>query len=986
MIAMRILKPHEKESKALVLFLISIFFFAAASAQTKTIKGTITDAKGSPLAGASITLQQGAGGTFSDTSGNFQIDVPAGAEALVISNVGFRTEVVDIKTRTEVIVTLQEGGNNTLEDVVVIGYGTEKKKDVTGALATVNEKNFNRGFISNPVKQIQGKVAGLVITQPNGDPNADLIIRLRGQTSLSGGQNPLIVVDGVPLDNSSQLQNIPPGDIESYNVLKDASAAAIFGSRGANGVIMITTKKGKAGKSVVEYNGLAGADMIAKKPDLLNASEYRSQLTDNTFDKGGNTDWWDEMTRTGVTQSHNLSVSGGTGSFNYRASASYLNQTGIVINTGKNEIGLRFNAEQKALNDRLDIQLGIMNSHVNRKYIDYQTWQVINNSPPTYPVYNEDGSYFTYYSQDVYNPVATQNLETNAARDNFTQLYGTINYEIISGLKIGAFGAMNYYNYEKDYYVPVLPGVGNINSGSKSDADANSQRGDIHINYAGLWNKHSLTFTGVYEYNHFSNINFGAYGQQYLVDNLGVNALQNGNAATNVINSYRDESRLISFVGRASYNYNSKYYATVSFRRDGSSKFGTNNRWGNFPSASVAWRIGQESFIKDNVSWIDELKLSAGFGITGNQDAISPYNTLLTLGTGSRYYDAASNTYPVSYTPTQNANPYLQWEERHGKNIGLNLAVLKSRFTADINVFNDETRKLLFNYSVPTPPFFVNNILANVGTMSNKGVEIQLAADIVRSKLVTWNLSGQITFIKTRIDALSGTYTGVNLKTDHIGAGLDYTNAHYLTYLQVGYAPYVFYLLHSTGITDDGKELFDDKKGGQVTADATSEDMKNYIDPSPKFTYGFSNTLNVGNWSLNFFFQGVAGQKVYNNTNAVLADINRLPGKNILREGLTNGLKFGPVMSDRWLEDASFLRLDNITLGYAFTKIPSIQSLRVFVTATNLFVITKYNGLDPEIRTGNSYANRNYIDLSYGPDGFYPRSRNVSLGVSVSFK
>ncbi|HUB61790.1 MAG TPA: SusC/RagA family TonB-linked outer membrane protein [Puia sp.] len=978
----------------LLFFFVLLLCHVQAIAQSRTIRGKITDETGGPVAGASVTA--GTAGVSTHEDGTFELTVPSGVHFLVISHIGFTPQQVDIHGKEEISVKLTKEDKNSLNDVVVVGYGTARKKDVTGAVASISEKDFNQGVITDPVLQIQGKVAGLVITQPNGDPNGDLIIRLRGQASLSGGQTPLIVVDGVPLDNANQLQNIPPGDIASYDILKDASAAAIYGSRGANGVIIINTKRAGVGKPHLEYTGTASMEKIAKSEHLLSATQYKEVIPSSAlsaFDKGGNTDWWNAMMRTGSSQNHVLSLSGTSNTgFSYRGSVSYLDQQGIVINTGKTEVGVRLNAEQKALNDRLVVQIGILNTHVTRKYIDYQLWQVVNNSPPTYPVYNPDGSYFQYYSQDVYNPVAAQSLETNGDKETFSQLYGTVNYELLKGFKIGAAGDLHYFNTETQYYQPVLPGVGNVNSGNQAESDADSRRGELHANYAATWGKNNFAATGVYEYNYYTTDNFSAAGTDYLIDQLGANALQFGNAQLNAINSYKDETKLISFLGRVTYNYDSRYYLTASFRRDGSSKFGVDNRWGDFPSASAAWRISQENFARD-ISWLNELKLSAGYGVTGNQDAITPYNTLLTLSSGSRYYDAVSGTYPVSYSVAQNPNPYLQWEEVKGRNVGLNFSVLNFRLNGDINVYNNTTDKLLFDYSVPTPPFFVSTILANVGTMSNKGVEIQLNGDIVRKKDFTWNLSGQITFIQTRIVNLSGNFDGVKLSTNHIGAGTDYTyngggnfTSAILTYLQVGYSPYVFFLPHEVGVrASDGRELFADGKGGTVISDSVTDAMRNYIDPAPKFTYGFTNTFTYKNWNLNIFMRGVYGEKIYNNTEAVLNDNSRLPGKNVLLEAVKNGIQ-GVAQSDRWLEPASFLRLDNMTLGYTIRNMKGFENFRVFVTGSNLWVITRYEGLDPEIRNGDAYLNRNYIDLSYGADGYYPRSRSVAIGLNFGLK
>ncbi len=669
-----------------VLLCIPAFFAGiAVQAQNKTITGKVTDDKGAPVQGASILIKNSTQGTSTDIEGNFSFSVPSSATTLTVSFIGFATQEVSITGQTNVSVTILPE-SSTLNDVIVVGYGTARRKDVTGAVASVGAKDFNQGVVSNPMQQIQGKVAGLVITQPGGDPNQDVIIRLRGQTSLTGGQTPLIVVDGVPLDDPNQISNIPAGDIASYDVLKDASATAIYGSRGANGVIIINTKKGHAGRAQVDYSGTIGMDKQAKKFNLLNAAEYKATLGPDasSYDKGGNTDWQDAVSRTALTQGHNLAVSGGTEKFNYRGSVSYLDQQGIIINSGKQEVGLRFNAQQKALNNKLDIQYGIVNTVTNRKLADYNLFLFMINTPPTYPVHNSDGSYFGYYDFNLQNPVAQQEMQINTVKEKFSQLYGTVNYEIIKDLKIGVTGSLSNWDKLQDFFQPSLPlgpGNSNVNNGSKFTENKYSKKGDIHLNYLKDFDKHTIAVTLVHEYNDFNYNNYSASGREFLLEQNNNNSLGNGNSARNQIGSYRDEYQLASFLGRISYNYNSKYFLTASLRRDGSSKFGANNKWGNFPAISAAWRLSQEEFIKD-ITWINELKLSGGYGVTGNQDAIDPYRTLLLLSGSGRYYNPTTptNAYPQSYSPSQNANPDLRWEERHGMNIGLDFSLFNSNY------------------------------------------------------------------------------------------------------------------------------------------------------------------------------------------------------------------------------------------------------------------------------------------------------------------
>ncbi len=951
--------------------------------QQRSVTGRVTDSSNSPLADATVSVVGKSINTKTKGDGSFTINVPSSANQLKITYVGYQDKTISI-TSDNLTVNMTAATSN-LSDVVVIGYGTARRKDVTGAVAAVSSKNFNQGVVTNPIQQIQGKVSGLVITVPGGDPNSSPIIRLRGQTSLTGGQTPLIVVDGVPLDDPNQLNNIPPGDIASYDVLKDASATAIYGSRGANGVIIVNTKRGQSGQVKVDYDAYVGVEKQSKKYDFLSGDEWRKAVKDpGSFDKGANTDWQDEINRTALSHSHSLGISGGAKGFNYRGSVSYIDQQGIIINTGKQQLGLRFNAQQRVLDDRLEFQVGAVNTQTNRDLLNYGNISKIFNTPPVYPVYNKDGSYFAFSDFEQFNAVEHLNLETNKAKEYLTLLYGTVNYELIRGLRAGVTGSISHFNRQTSFFQPSYPLEGNNNNASAGNENKDSRKGDIHINYIKDFGKNNFNLTGVYEYNYFTNNAFSGGGQQYLVpENENNNFGSSINPIFNRIGSYKEEYKLISFLGRLNYNYNSKYYVTASLRRDGSSKFGKNNRWGNFPSVDVAWRLSQEDFMK-GIGWISDLKLRAGYGVTGNSDAISPYATNLLYGPSGRYYNAATGSFPQSYSPIQNENPDLRWEERRGKNIGLDFGFLNNRITGDINVFRDKTVNLLFDYTVPVPPFFRDRILANVGTLSNKGVELAVTAQVVRGRKFTWTASGQITFIKTKVESLSGTYRGIKVNTNDIGSGYGVgrgLSSYNITFLKPGYAPYVFYIPHYLGVDKDGNQLLD--SAGKAVPASNENPSKHYIDPNPDFNYGLNNTLTYGSWTLNFFLRGVHGQKIFNNTLLNFENVNRLPGNNVTKEALTNGIKDAATISDLWLQNASYLRLDNATLGYTFPHVSRINNLRVYVAANNLFVITPYRGLDPEIRVAES--NLAYIDVTYYGEAFYPRTRSFTFGVNVSF-
>jgi len=999
-----------------------LLLFLCAMAQTKTITGKVTDDKGQPLSGA-VIVKGTKIGKATDESGAFSIAVPPSAKVLVVSSVGFQSLELDITSGTNFTVALTPA-NAALNDVVVVGYGTAKRKDVTGAVSSISAKDFNGGNIVTPMDQVQGKVPGLVITKPDGDPNSNPVIRLRGQTSLLGNQSPLLVVDGIILDNYEVLSSIPAGDIVSYDFLKDASATSIYGSRGANGVILISTVKGKAGATQVDYTGSVAVSKDAKYYDLLNAHDFLAQAQklgydtasiDNQGGRGTSTDWQKQITQTGYNQNHVLGVSGGTDKFVYHGSLSYQDQTGIVINTSRQLVGLRLNAEQKALNNKLTINYNILISETKHDNVNSNIFYWAYNIAPVIPE-KLNGTDNPIYNYNYVNPVWMENNEVRKSVDGLKQGNVVFNYELMRGLRVGAGGNINRLNTQYNYYLPNIPGAngGILNEAGKYNGNTNSDKGDIHINYNLSTGKHNFSATGVYEYNYYEDDYFSSSASGFPLDINQENALSAGIPSYNKVNSYKEENKLISFLARATYNYDNRYYLAASLRRDGSSKFGTNNQWGYFPSVSAGWRISKEKFLQD-VTWIDELKLNAGYGVTGNADAIGDYNTQLLLSGSVRTYDPTSalNPYPVGYTANQNPNPDLKWEQRVGQNIGLEFSLFKSRISGSLSVFNDKTNNLLYNYGVQTPPNYVSTVLANVGSLTNKGVELGLNFDVVRKKDISWSIGGQITTVHTKVTSLSGSWDGNAVATDQIqlgSAGGQGLSSNPLTFLKVGYSSVVFYLPHYVGHDAAGNQLLD--SAGTKGVNISGNPSYYYIDPTPKFTYGINTSFRYKNWSLAAALYGNSGQKIYDNARLNLANYPRFPGLNVVKETFTNGLTDAPNSSDFWLEKASYLRLSNLTVAYTFPKVAGIQNLRVYVTGSNLFVITSYKGLDPEVSPvsnsggsrasiANSLSNnlastfggvggggtgQAYIDNNYSGGGFYPRARTYTIGVSISVK
>jgi len=1007
------------------------FFSYVASAQTKVITGKVTDAKdGSGLSGVSVLSTGGASKAGSQTTadGSFKITVPAGTTKLVFTIIGYAKQEVTLAGQTTVSVALS-ATSDVLNDVVVIGYGTARKRDITGAVSQISSKDFTTGNLANPLQAIQGKVAGLAITVSGGDPNGIPIVKLRGQNSLSGGSTPLFVVDNVPLDDPSQMTNIPAADIVSYDVLKDVSATAIYGSRGAAGVILITTRRGHSGDPEVSYSGSVSIDNIAHKLPVGNASDISKaygMLNLTAPASNYNTDWQDAMTRSGVSTNHSVSLIGGGKGFSYRGTAFYNNMQGVILNTGKNAAGVNLVLQQKALKDKLDIQTNITYSVTNRQLVNYNEFYSMIASSPLNPVYTSPGVFAP--DNALYaslNPVWAQTQETSVGKEVLSLISGSIDYSILPYLKVGVWGGLNNFTNQVGFYQPVFTAATITNPTAAAGTENRwSTKGNMHINFNKSWGKNSLAVSGVYEYNDYFYNNNAAFGQGYINDNNTFNYLQGGLQKYNFIFSDKEENKLISFLGRAQYNYDSKYYLTVSARQDGSSKFGVNDQWGTFPSVSAAWRISNEKFMK-NVSWVNELKLRGGFGFVGNQDAIGNYQSQLLYSANGNYYNAASGNYLPAYGPTQNANPNLQWERTEGTDVGFDYSLLNNRLSGTFSYFSNKTDKLLNNYQVPfpAPGFVVNTILANVGTMTNKGLEFVVNYNIIRKHDFSWTIGGNIATVKSKVISLSGSYSNgiktYQVATDHqlqasaLGQGLSTSP---LTYFQIGYTPYVFDIAHFTGFNSARQETFD--AGGGTTTTNPLNAVPHFIDPSPKFNYAITNSFSYQDWGLSFILRGVAGQKIYDNTRMIMSRVSYVNGANILKEAISdNDLTSGPEVSDLFLEKAGYLRLDNLTLSKNF-KVAGIRSLRVYLAANNLFVITKYVGFDPEIKNSATvnpflqnysnnqstlsslnilnqhliatapHPNQAYVDGVYSGsgEGYYPKTRSFTLGVNITLK
>lgn len=965
-----------------VLFLLSLNVHAAndPNPQNQTIrevKGTVRDANGNGLPGANVVVKGTSIGTISASDGTYVLsDIPNDA-VLVFSFIGMITQEEVVGDRTTIDVVLVEDRIG-LEEVVAIGYGTQQKSQLSGSVTNLTEEDFNVGLMNNAADMLKGKVAGLVVTMEDGDITRDKTIRLRGVSSLTGSSSPFVVIDGVP---GMDINSVAPQDIESISVLKDASASAIYGSRSASGVIMITTKKGRAGHTSVNYDGYATVDVVSNKPELLTAEQWRQYTAEKgwnvtSLDKGGNTDWFDEIMRKGYSQNHALSVSGGTEKGSYRGSLNYLGRQGIMKDNWINRYNALFTISQKAIKDKLLLSFTGGYSQSDYSQANASNSALAYQMIPVYPVRNEDGSLFQVSQNGVGNPV--QNLEQNSDLYKSSQLFTNLkaDLELFRGFTLGTNLFKQREALDHSLYNAINSPEG---------------RGDNGFAYRGneVWDKALLEVTAKYSreignnkfsllggYSWEENVwqSESAQNRGFLFDDFGYNNLGAGeNLLSSDVYSSKSMTRLISFFGRLNYTMLNRYILTATVRRDGSSKFGDNNKWGTFPSASVAWRISEEPFMS-NVGFVKDLKLRASYGIVGNQDGIAPYRSIALYGRSDEYWD--NGRWNNSYRYSQNDNPNLQWEETASLNFGVDYYLLDDRLYGSVDYYSRQTRNLLYVYSVPVPPYLYPTILANVGDMSNKGIEAVINGEIIRKNDFRWTISVNIAHNKNLITRLSNDlYTTSSIPTGDID--LAGTTGLTSSIIEVGQEVGTFFGWRCLGLDENGKFIIDD-----IEPDGRINNLdRTYIGhPLPVLTYGISNTISYRGIDFNFFLNGVYGNDVLNNPRLAYSNTTWLPGINVLQDALTNGIKDSPTYSSYFIEDGSFLRLDNASLGYNFNFQNSlgINSCKLYFTVQNLFIITKYTGLDPEV---------NMSGLSPGVEETYyiPKARSFTLGLNVSF-
>jgi iron complex outermembrane receptor protein len=999
------------------LWLMAMLLSVCSWAQQRTVSGTVSSMAGDgPLPGVSVRVQGTAQGTVTNIDGQYSLQVPGDDAVLEFSFIGYTPETVTVGNRTTIDIALAED-IETLGEVIVVGYGTQEKRDLTGAVAAIGEEDFNQGAIVDPLQQINGRAAGVSINQVGSEPGQTPNIRIRGITSLRGGNDPLVVVDGIQ-GNLDLLKQIPPSEIKSFDILKDASSTAIYGSRGAAGVILITTKSGKAGQAQIEYNGAASVDVIARSYDVLSADEWRevaNQRFSAVNDFGANTNWFDEITRNGYSQSHTLSLSGGTESFTYRASGTALLQEGIILGSESKNYIARFQGEQKAIGDKLTVGFNLNASFRNNEYNNGDRVNEALTRRPTDPIFAADandlgeggaavGPYFI--DRDVFdyiNPVArtTEVVDGDQTEDMFGSL--RLRYDIFDGLSATAFGSWRKVNIEYGRYQSALTtiagarnigdptSVANIEDLPDGLAFRESKTNDeklfnFILDYTKEIGKHNLNVVAVNEYQNFDYQGYSVAAEAFLIDNAdNLNNLGAGDpdrAAADDKNSFRNDRTLSSFLGRLNYGYDDRYLASVSVRRDGASVFGANNKWGTFYSGSLAWRLSDENFF--NVDFINDLKIRVGYGETGNQQGLDPLGSVLrATRRGTAYF--GGQILP-NFEIDQNANPDLRWETKKMVNAGLDFQMLQGRLTGSVDLFRGITENLLFQYDVPTPPFPVGNIFANAGEILNQGIEFNTNYTIIDNSDLTLNLGGNFSSIRTEVLELNGSIaefelSGVNYSV--LGTGgttgvADGTNG--INNLIIGQPLGVFYLYKHAGVDDTGRQIVDDLDGDGTIVASQRQSSDKYIagQPLPKFNWAFTPSFRYKNLDANLVLRGAHGHKVFNARKAALSALDNIGFSNVLASAPEMGINNFEYATDLFLEDAGFARLENLTVGYNLNNIGAFANLRVSLTGTNLFVITDYTGIDPEVNiTGEGGTG---ID-----NGIYPRTRGFALGLNAKF-
>ncbi|MDR1865636.1 MAG: SusC/RagA family TonB-linked outer membrane protein [Bacteroidales bacterium] len=956
--------------------------------QQKSIGGRITGADGAPLPGVNVVVKGTSTGTVSDANGYYTIRTSDDQAVLTFSFVGHVSKDIPVSGKQTIDLVMEEDAQ-LIEEVVVVGYGTQRKKDLTSSVVSLKSDDFNKGAIGvNPLQLVEGKIAGLTITRNNGnDPNAGLGIQLRGVSTAEGVTSPLIVIDGVA---GGDLQTLSPHDIASMDILKDGSAAAIYGTRGTNGVILITTKQGQAGVARVDFDAMVFTEIIAKRIESLSSDQYWQYSQDHQkkiVDLGYDTDWFNELVKIPVSHAYNLSLSGGTEKFTYRASASYKNQDGIVaVPTTRETINGRISLSQRQWDNKLRFDLNLAYSNINAEYTSYSAFEqaVIRN--PTWPVRNQDNTfYYAPTSSDLdFNPVAYLYNHINGAE--YQKFMGDfrITLEIIPGLKANVMTALHKNMELTHYYEPSTSeqnAIAQIKGQAQRATNNNTDRTlEALLDYSGFAGKHRYSVMAGYSYQDFMaegysarNMNFTS--DDYLWNNMSTGSYLKEGKAT--MSSSKSSHKLIAFFGRALYNYDDRYLLTASVRKEGSSRFGKNSKWGMFPAVSAGWRVGNEAFMQD-IQWLSDLKIRAGYGVTGNQMGSSYISIARMSSQGYVWHDGQ---YILSYGPSSNPNPDLKWEVKHETNFGFDAAAFDNRIGMTFDIYRRNNSDLLYEVKAAVPSLIHNNVWANVGNMTSNGVEVVLFGEPVRSENVKWHVSANLSYNKSRLVSLSNDQyvsAAKHLEFGYQGAPGILGNT---IRLEEGGEVGNFFGFHYLGLTPEGKWIFENLDDDPTIS--TEKDQRVIGNGVPKFFAGLTSNVTCGRFDFSLSLKGAFKFDILNVKEIYYANPYTFPSNNLMLSALTKhkDIRDSPQYSDYYLEKGDYVKISNLTVAYRFNTgaiEPYVGSLKLFVSADNLYTFTGYSGIDPELTSSG-------FTTGIDPRSFYPRTRMFTLGLNASF-
>lgn len=955
-----------------------------------TVKGVVKDANGEAIIGASVIEKGNAkNGTVTDIDGNYTLKVKRGA-TLTISYIGY------ISQETKGGNIILEEDLKSLNEVVVIGYGTQKKADVTSAVVSVKAEDFTKGNFNDAGDLIKGKVAGLTITRPSGDPGATTQISLRGIATVSGNAQPLVLVDGVP----GSLSSVPPENIASIDVLKDASAAAIYGTRGAGGVIIITTKTGqREQRTEVTYNGYVSFSTWAKKADFMTSSDIRAGKT--TFnDEGYDTDWLDAISRVGVTQNHSISLSGGNVKTSYFGNFTYRKAEGVMKKTGNESMSVAFDMSHWMLNDMLKLNIKVNADQYQYDVNDATTiyrQAVIRN--PTSPIWNEDGSYNEGSLLQYWNPVSLQNEQSGKNKSQTVKMTGNLTFEPIKGWQTNLMLSKDQtINRGGNYYTSnhSLQGVNQKGSysGSASQSGYTSEATYLELTskfMKNFNNVHRLDALAGYSYSEDVYDDASMWNGNFPTDyfsyyNMGLGSkLTDGQAS---MSSSKNSSKLIGFFGRVSYGYADRYNILASLRYEGSSKFGDNHKWGAFPSVSLGWNIMNESFMKSTKSWLNNLKLRAGWGITGVIPGSSYLSLLRYSYNGGNYY--RNGKWNKGLKAASNPNPDLKWETAREFNVGIDWSVFNDRLSGSFDYYNKKTSDMLYDYTVPSPPNLYTTTTANVGEMRNTGFELMIKGVPVQTKDWRWETQATLQHNSNKLVSLSNDLYQTDNTQWLQGVGDPVTQ--YTHRVAVGESLGQIWSLKAVGVSDQGLFLIENPKTGQCAE--FYQEMRNDYDNwyeymgsgIPKFTLGWNNTINYKDFDLSLQCNGQFGYKIINQQRVFYENnahaYNKLKSASDAIGGNRplSGAQ-SQVVTSYYIEQGDYFKLSSLTLGYTYTpkKKTYIQNARLYGSVYNVFTITKYKGTDPELGSDNFWT------AGVDDRDKYPTVRSFTIGLNVTF-